>query len=112
MDDRGALGGRTPSQTPGRVARRSGRRPTTDVAILGAGPYGLAAAQLRRVAVDMRIFGDPMSFWRTMPEGMLLRSNWTATCIADHRGPLSLDAYCKATGNRFDPPTPLDRFIE
>jgi hypothetical protein len=42
---------------------------------------------------------------------MLLRSNWTATCIADYRGPLSLDAYCEATGHRFGRPVPLDRFI-
>ena len=37
----------------------------TDVAILGAGPYGLtAAAHLRRAGVDVRVLGDPMSFWR------------------------------------------------
>ena len=73
----------------------------TDIAILGAGPYGLAAAaHLRRAGVDVRVLGDPMSFWRTMPTGMLLRSNWTATCIADHRGPLSLDAYRAATGSK------------
>jgi FAD-dependent urate hydroxylase len=82
------------------------------VAIVGAGPYGLAAtAHLRRAGVDLRIFGEPMSFWRTMPKGMLLRSNWTATCIAESRGPLSLDAYIEATGQRFGGPVPLDRFI-
>ena len=64
----------------------------TDVAIIGAGPYGLAAAaHLRRAGVAVRLLGDPMSFWRSMPAGMLLRSNWTATCIADSQGPLSLD---------------------
>jgi FAD-dependent urate hydroxylase len=113
MSDKGTLGTQTPSRASDGAPRRTSRRPTTDVAILGAGPYGLAAAaELRRVGVDLRTFGDPMSFWRTMPEGMLLRSNWTATCIADYRGPLSLDAYCKATGNRFDRPIPLERFIE
>ena len=61
----------------------------TDVAILGAGPYGLAAAaHLRRAGVDVRVMGQPMSFWRGMPVGMLLRSNWTATCIGDHQGPV------------------------
>lgn len=79
---------------------------------MGAGPYGLAAtAHLRRAGVDLRIFGEPMSFWRTMPKGMLLRSNWTATCIAEPSGPLSLDAYMEATGQRFGRPVPLDRFI-
>jgi FAD-dependent urate hydroxylase len=109
MSDKGRLGAQTPNAAP----RRTSRRPTTDVAILGAGPYGLAAAaRLRAACVDTRIFGDPMSFWRAMPEGMLLRSNWTATCITDYRGPLSLDAYCKATGSRIGRPIPLERFIE
>jgi FAD-dependent urate hydroxylase len=87
--------------------------PDEDVVIVGAGPYGIAAAaHLRRSGVDVRVLGDPMSFWRTMPVGMLLRSNWTATCIADYRGPLNLDSFCSAKGVRFDRPIPLDRFIE
>lgn len=87
--------------------------PDTDVAIVGAGPYGLAtAAHLRRGGVSAHVFGDPMSFWQTMPAGMLLRSNWTATCIAEYEGPLSLDSFCAATGTRFGKPIPLDRFIE
>ena len=87
--------------------------PNTDVVILGAGPYGLAAAaHLRQVGVDVRILGDPMSFWRGMPTGMLLRSNWTATCIADFQGPYSLDEYCRTAGTRVDRPVPLTRFIE
>jgi FAD-dependent urate hydroxylase len=109
MRNKGKLG----AQRPDGAYLRTGRGPATGVAILGAGPYGLAAAaRLRAAAVETRIFGDPMSFWRTMPEGMLLRSNWSATCIADHRGPLSLDAYCMATGSRIDRPIPLERFIE
>jgi FAD-dependent urate hydroxylase len=84
-----------------------------DVAIVGAGPYGLAAAaHLRRAGVDAMVLGDPMSFWRTMPTGMLLRSNWTATCIGEYEGPLSLDSYRAATGARVDRPVPLERFIE
>jgi FAD-dependent urate hydroxylase len=89
--------------------------PATDthVAVLGAGPYGLAAtAQLRRAGVDVRVFGEPMSFWRSMPAGLLLRSNWTATCIAEHQGALSLDSFCAATHANFGRPVPLERFIE
>lgn len=87
--------------------------PDTDVAVIGAGPYGLAAAaHLRQAGIDVRVLGDPMSFWRGMPAGMLLRSNWTATCIADFQGPLSLDAYRAAMGVHFDRPVPLARFIE
>jgi Pyridine nucleotide-disulphide oxidoreductase/Flavin containing amine oxidoreductase len=85
----------------------------TEVAVLGAGPYGLAvAAALRSSGVEHRVVGDPMSFWREMPKGMLLRSNWTATSIADYRGPVSLDAFLQSTGQRFGRPVPLERFIE
>jgi cation diffusion facilitator CzcD-associated flavoprotein CzcO len=85
----------------------------TEVAIVGAGPYGLAvAAALRHASIDHRVMGDPMSFWREMPKGMLLRSNWTATSIADYRGPVALDAYLEASGQRFGRPVPIERFIE
>ena len=50
-------------------------RDDCEVAIVGAGPYGLAvAAHLRAANVSFRIFGDALSFWRNnMPAGMLLR---------------------------------------
>lgn len=85
----------------------------TNVAIIGAGPYGLtAAAHLRRAGVDTHVIGQPMSFWKSMPAGLLLRSNWTATCIAEHQGELSLDSYRAATGASFGPPVPLAQFID
>lgn len=86
----------------------------TNVAIIGAGPYGLAAAaHLRRAGVEVRVIGEPMSFWQNnMPAGLLLRSNWTATCIAEYEGELSLDSFCAATGTRFGSPVPLDRFVD
>jgi FAD-dependent urate hydroxylase len=86
----------------------------THVAIIGAGPHGLsAAAHLGRAGVETTIFGDPMSFWRDhMPKGMLLRSNWGASSIADFEGPLSLDTYCSTTGIRPGLPIPLEDFID
>ncbi|MGH9352542.1 MAG: FAD-dependent oxidoreductase, partial [Terriglobia bacterium] len=86
-----------------------------DVAIIGAGPYGLsAAAHLRRVkGLELRIFGEPMSFWeRNMPVGMFLRSGWAATHIADPNGGLTLEAYQKANARRFTTPVPLDQFVQ
>ena len=75
---------------------------TCDVAIVGAGPYGLsAAAHLRTIkGLEVRVFGEPMSFWeRQMPVGMFLRSAWTATHIADPNGSLTLEAYQAARGH-------------
>lgn len=85
----------------------------TDIAIIGAGPYGLSvAAHLRHTGRDVRVFGRPMSFWRSMPLGMLLRSNLTATCIAEYDGPLSLEAFCAAKGLATEKPVTLARFID
>jgi len=86
-----------------------------DVVIVGAGPYGLsAAAHLRTIkGLEVRVFGEPMSFWdRQMPVGMFLRSNWTATQIADPEDSLTLEAFQAAKGIQFSTPVPLDRFIE
>src|SRR5215213_4619189 len=100
------------------TARPRGRRgrhgmSVVDVAVLGAGPHGLSATtHLRRAGVDVHVVGDPMSFWRTMPAGMLLRSNRTATSIGECRGPLTLDAYCGATGAEFRSHVPLEQFLE
>ena len=91
------------------------RSPLTDidVAVVGAGPYGLAAAaHLRRAGVEVIVLGEPMSFWQSMPAGLLLRSNWTATCIAESSGDLSLDSFCAATRAHCGRPVPLERFIE
>ena len=86
-----------------------------DVTIIGAGPYGLsAAAHLRTVkGLEVRVFGDPMSFWeRNMPAGMFLRSNWTATQIAGPSRALTLKAFQAASGSQFSHPVPLDRFVQ
>jgi FAD-dependent urate hydroxylase len=86
-----------------------------DVVIIGAGPYGLsAAAHLRTIkGLEVGVFGEPMSFWdRNMPAGMLLRSNWTATQIADPSYSLTLEAYQTVSGSSFSAPVPLDRFVQ
>ena len=89
--------------------------PNCDIVVLGAGPYGLAAAaHLKEVkGLEVRVFGEPMSFWdRSMPTGMFLRSNWTATEIADPHRAFTLEAYQMVSGNHLSQPVPLDRFVQ
>jgi Pyridine nucleotide-disulphide oxidoreductase len=85
-----------------------------EVAVVGAGPYGLSSAwHLRRAGVDVHVFGDPMAFWRDhMPCGMLLRSAWEASNIGDRRGELTLDAFKDDTKASFSRPVPLSDFID
>jgi len=86
-----------------------------DVVIVGAGPYGLsAAAYLREIGgISVHVFGEPMQFWRCgMPSGMLLRSAWSASHIADPTGALSLDAYKIVSGNHLAAPISLERFVQ
>src|SRR5487761_317528 len=88
---------------------------TCDVTIIGAGPYGLSAvAHLRTIkGLEVLVFGEPMSFWeRHMPRGMNLRSNWTATRIADPKRSLTLEAFQGASGSHLSAPVPLERFTE
>jgi hypothetical protein len=86
-----------------------------DIAIVGAGPYGLSAgAHLRETSGrSVRVFGECMAFWqRHMPVGMFLRSPWAATHLSDPESKLTLDAYKSIDGNHLSAPVPLDRFID
>jgi lysine/ornithine N-monooxygenase len=86
-----------------------------DIAILGAGPYGLSAAAHLAAAdgLDIRVFGEPMSFWeKHMPKGMLLRSPLAGSHLSDPHRALTLQAYAGTSGNHITYPLPLDRFID
>lgn len=72
---------------------------STDVAIVGAGPYGLSlAAHLRQRGVAFRIFGEPMKFWFEMRKGMYLKSFGFATNVYVPDGKLSFVEYCRERG--------------
>src|SRR5215472_3854330 len=95
-------------------SRGPSRVPDAEVAVIGAGPYGLsAAAHLRVAGVDVRIFGKPMEFWADkMPAGMLLRSPRVASNISDPSAFHTLEAFESATGIAPAAPIPLETFVE
>ena len=68
-----------------------------DVAIIGAGPYGLSvAAHLKAAGVRLRIFGRPMDTWLTqMPKGMRLKSEGFASSLSDPDSTFTLAEYCR-----------------
>ncbi len=87
-----------------------------EVAIVGAGPYGLSlGAHLRKAGVSVRQFGLPMQLWRDfMPEGMFLKSQGFASNLSDPGHTHTLEAFCKATGRPYADyglPVPLDTFV-
>src|SRR4051794_25000923 len=102
------------SNDPSAAPLREPRSTACGVAVVGAGPYGLAVSAALRGAggVDIRTFGEPMSFWDgQMPKGMLLRSPREASHIGDPSGEWSLDRYEASIGVEAVRPVPLDRFV-
>jgi cation diffusion facilitator CzcD-associated flavoprotein CzcO len=88
-----------------------------DVAIIGAGPYGLSlAAHLSAADIRFRIFGTPMQTWRTaMLRDSHLKSQGFATSLYEPTGRFTLAAYCAANGLPYDDtaiPVPLETFVQ
>jgi cation diffusion facilitator CzcD-associated flavoprotein CzcO len=85
-----------------------------DVAVIGAGPYGLSAGvHLKAKGIAVRVFGEPMEFWANkMPEGMLLRSPRVASSLSDPDRAFTLEAYETASKKEPCAPVPLDTFVE
>jgi thioredoxin reductase len=88
----------------------------SEVAIVGAGPYGLSlAAHLQARGVGFRIFGVPMGSWRTgMPRGMHLKSDGFASNLYDPLSRFTLEQFCAGRGIAYHPthsPVRLDTFV-
>ena len=89
----------------------------TDIAIIGAGPYGLSlAAHLGPTGRSYRIFGEPMRFWsQHMPRGMRLKSEGFASNLSDPQSEFTLEAFCREKGVDYADvglPVALESFIE
>ena len=87
-----------------------------DVAIIGAGPYGLSiAAHLRARNVAFRIFGKPMSSWRDhMAAGTLLKSYGFASSLYDPGSKFTLAHYSEEQGLPYSDvvtPVSIETFI-
>jgi thioredoxin reductase len=71
-----------------------------EIAIVGAGPYGLSiAAHLRKRGLSFRIFGPPMDTWIShMPKGMCLKSDGFASDLYDPDSAFTLKKFCAERG--------------
>ena len=89
----------------------------TDVAIIGAGPYGLSlAAHLNASGVPHQILGRPMDAWKNfMPPGMILRSEAFASSLHCPQRGYTVEEYCRQKGMRYQPvgmAVPLETFVD
>lgn len=89
---------------------------TVDVAIIGAGPYGLSlGAHLNAAGVENRIFGATMEAWRNhMPPGMHLKSTGESSNLFDPNSNFTLEDFSREKRLDYHPsrlPVKLETFI-
>jgi cation diffusion facilitator CzcD-associated flavoprotein CzcO len=88
--------------------------------VIGAGPYGLAAAtHLTKMGVKHRAFGTPMGGWlEHMPIGMFLKSTALDSSIGSPHPKMGIGDWCEAAGvepydkDGAEIPIPVADFIE
>jgi cation diffusion facilitator CzcD-associated flavoprotein CzcO len=85
-----------------------------DVAVIGAGPYGLSlGAQLSAQGVDHCVFGPAMAFWRdNMPPGTKLKSDGQSSDLPAPNGGYTISAFQTARDGSFEitRPIPVETF--
>jgi len=90
--------------------------PTTPVAIVGAGPNGLAlSAHLRAAGADHVVLGDPLVAWRAhMPAGTRLKSEPYGSSIAAPEAGFALADFCRSANLPYDDrelPVAIETFV-
>ena len=89
---------------------------TLDVAIVGAGPYGLSlAAELDRHSLDVCVFGPAMAFWRdNMPPGTKLKSDGQSFDLPAPGAGFPISRYQTETTGTFEAtrPIPVTEFYD
>src|SRR4051812_13285896 len=92
------------------------REPSVDVAVVGAGPYGLSvAANVVAAGRSVRIFGRPLQSWvQAMPTGMKLKSDGFASNLSAPSPGSTLADFCRDRGIEYHPtahPISLETFV-
>jgi cation diffusion facilitator CzcD-associated flavoprotein CzcO len=83
-----------------------------DIAIVGAGPFGLSVAAHASRHRSARTFGEAMRTWRRlMPPDMLLRSDWEHTNLSAPGRAGTLEAWVQSGEAERLEPLPLQHFL-
>ncbi|MCM3567597.1 NAD(P)-binding domain-containing protein [Neobacillus mesonae] len=85
-----------------------------DVAIIGAGPYGLSiAAHAKAAGLTYKVFGYPMDFWKAkMPPEMFIRTQLKYTGLSDPDNRFTLEQYQNEKNIKLSYPISRSIFVD